>query len=99
MKTPQISEIDSCGETQITKQSSQSEEDQENLSDISDSDIDHFILTEEEVTIKRCIWQYMHRDWLEEQDRKKECQAEKKLTGKKRSRRRYEGETSHRVLD
>ena len=53
-------------ETQLMKRSP-SNIHKESLSDIDDEEIDQYILTDEESTIKCLIWHSMHKDWLNEQ--------------------------------
>ena len=59
---------------------------EEDLSDINEEEIKHFILSPEESAMKSIIWHNMHREWLEEQTNKKKCLNEKKTTTKKRKK-------------
>jgi transcription factor IIIB subunit 2 len=47
----------------------------DDLSDISDSEINQYIAEEEEVKCKEEIWNMMNQDWMEKQEAKKAAQA------------------------
>lgn len=62
---------------------------EENLSEIDDEEIDQYILTKEESSIKSLIWHHIHKDWLMEQDmkkKKKNLKVAKGIRRKKKTR-------------
>lgn len=67
------------GDFDVTEEQTQEELEEllndENLSDISDSDINQYIAEEEEVKCKETIWNMMNQDWMEKQEAKKAAQA------------------------
>lgn len=58
----------------------------ETLSDIDDNEIQQFILTPEESSLKSILWHHIHKDWIEEQMLKKDLNAERKGPIKTRKR-------------
>ncbi|EAR85509.1 transcription factor TFIIB repeat protein (macronuclear) [Tetrahymena thermophila SB210] len=58
----------------------------EDLSDMSEEDVNQFILTNEEHTVKSIIWHSMNETWLREQQRKDPKEEKKEC--KKRNKRR-----------
>eukprot|EP00828_Plagiopyla_frontata_P007154 TRINITY_DN13306_c0_g1_i4.p3 TRINITY_DN13306_c0_g1~~TRINITY_DN13306_c0_g1_i4.p3 ORF type:complete len:183 (-),score=49.99 TRINITY_DN13306_c0_g1_i4:55-603(-) len=61
-------------------------ENQDHLSDISDSEINQFLLSPEEQAIKSIIWHNINKDWLQEQIRKQEKITQNKITTKRKKK-------------
>eukprot|EP00039_Didymoeca_costata_P022701 m.5032 g.5032 ORF g.5032 m.5032 type:complete len:496 (+) comp3175_c0_seq1:157-1644(+) len=58
-------------------------QDNGSLSDLSDEELDSFILAEDEVELKSKIWHEVHKDFLEKQEAKaRQAEADEQLGGK-----------------
>jgi hypothetical protein len=51
------------------------------LSDINDSDIHEYLLSEEEALVKSIVWHHMHKEWIDEQAHKAKLPIKKTVKG------------------
>eukprot|EP01017_Pseudomicrothorax_dubius_P049271 TRINITY_DN9139_c0_g1_i1.p1 TRINITY_DN9139_c0_g1~~TRINITY_DN9139_c0_g1_i1.p1 ORF type:complete len:483 (+),score=131.99 TRINITY_DN9139_c0_g1_i1:103-1551(+) len=67
------------------------DDDGERLSDVSDPDIDHFLLTPEESSLKKILWDQINRDWVLEQEKKQATEPiQRTVATVKKKRRGFE---------
>lgn len=59
---------------------------EETLSDVDDSEIDQFFLSQEEAAMKSIIWHNMHKNWVLEQAEKKDSSVEKRSVKKRKKK-------------
>lgn len=64
---------------------------EEELEDLSDSEVQNFIVNEEEYKLKKILWEVIFKEWIEEQKNKEKIQ---KMISKKRLRKISKAEST-----